>query len=98
VGRERKEVERGRERGTSPQGSMIATTVHQITPRARRWERGRERLLCGKQNEIERGGGAHGGVGAPGARSQGSGRAGVGRVKSRVRNSLHARPLIGIQL
>jgi hypothetical protein len=60
--------------GSSPRGSTIAETVHRITPSAKeveeRWERGWERdwrrLLRGKQNEIEREGRAHGGLGRQG--------------------------------
>jgi hypothetical protein len=73
--------------GSSPRGSMIAATVHRITPRERRWKRGRGSGYSGKENERERRGGVHGG--ALGA--------GTGRVASQAKNPLHARPLIRIK-
>jgi hypothetical protein len=49
-GRGEEERERG---GSSPRGSTIVATVHQITPRAKeveeRWKRKRGKLLHGKR-------------------------------------------------
>jgi hypothetical protein len=58
----------------------------------RRWKRGRGSCCAGKENEVERRGGAHGGGG--GARGQ----VGSGRTAGRAENPLHARPQIGIKL
>jgi hypothetical protein len=69
-------------------------TVHQITPRARRWERGRGNCCAGNENGIERGRGAWGEVGAGGRVGS---QAVLDRTAGWAENPLHARPLIGIK-